>query len=132
MKALLKSAFYTTAASTLALPAVALAAGNPSNPFNSARNMAANVGNAAGVEGGRDLPTILGGIINIMLGFVGILLLVYLIYGGFLWMTSGGSEDGAKKAKTMITNAIIGLLIVVAAFALSTFVLGSLINVTQQ
>lgn len=128
MKALLKSAFYTTAVSTLALPAVALA---QTNPFNTAKNLATNVGNAAGVGGGRDLPAIVGGIINIMLGFVGILLLVYLIYGGFLWMTSGGSEDGAKKAKTMITNAIIGLLIVVASFALSTFVLGSLVNVTQ-
>lgn len=130
MKALLKSAFFTTAAGTLALPFAALAQ-NPPNPFNTAKNFAANVGNAAGVQGQTDLPTMVGRIINIALGFVGILLLVYLIYGGFLWMTSGGSEDGAKKAKTMITNAIIGLLIVVAAFALSNFVLGSLVNVTM-
>jgi len=129
MKALLKTAFYTTAASALALPVAALA--QSSNPFNQAKNLAANVGNSAGIQQQADLPTIVGRIINIALGFVGIILLVYLIVGGFLWMTSGGSEDGAKKAKTMITNAVIGLLIVVAAFALSTFVLGSLVNVTM-
>jgi len=76
------------------------------------------------------LPTIIGNIINIVLGFLGIVLLVYLIWGGFLWMTSGGSEEGATKAKEMIKNAIIGLIIIVASYALSTFVLSSLVTAT--
>ena len=45
-------------------------------------------------------------------------------------MTSGGSEDGGEKAQTMIKNAVIGLVIIVAAFAISNFVLGSLVNAT--
>lgn len=60
---------------------------------------------------------------------MGVLLLVYLIFAGFLWMTSSGDE-GVKKAKSMIQNAIIGLIIIVSAFAISNFVLGSLVKVT--
>ncbi|MBI4139136.1 hypothetical protein HY479_03230, partial [Candidatus Uhrbacteria bacterium] len=56
--------------------------------------------------------------------------LAYLLYGGFLWMTAGGSEEGVTKAKTMIRNAIIGLVIIVAAFSISNFVLSSLVKVT--
>ncbi len=46
-------------------------------------------------------------------------------------MTAGGDEGKVKTATAMIKNAIIGLLIIVAAFAISNFVLGSLINVAQ-
>lgn len=78
----------------------------------------------------RTLPEIIGNIINIVLGFLGVLLLVYLIYAGFLWMTSSDSK-GPEKAKEMIRNAIIGLIIIVSSFAISNFVLTQLPNVTN-
>lgn len=56
---------------------------------------------------------------------MGVLLLVYIIYAGFLWMTSDG-DTGTKKAKDMIKNAVIGLVIIVSAFAISSFVLTQL------
>jgi len=87
---------------------------------------------AAGVGGGSDLLTIMGRIINIGLGFVGFIVLVYLIYAGFLWMTSGGDEEGVKKAKMMIRNAIIGILIVASAFAIANFILSKLAEVADQ
>jgi hypothetical protein len=45
-------------------------------------------------------------------------------------MTSGGDDDKVGEAKTMIKNAIIGLIVIVAAFSISNFVLTSLYNVT--
>ena len=79
-----------------------------------------------------ELPVIVGNIINVLLGFLGIVLLGYLLYAGFLWMTAGGDEENVKKAKDMIKNAIIGLVIIVAAFAISSFVLQALVTATAS
>lgn len=82
------------------------------------------VARAAEVEGTTDLPVIIGRLINIALGFVGIILLVIIIYAGFLWMTAGGDADQVKKAQQWIKNAVIGLLIIAASFAIVRFILG--------
>lgn len=74
----------------------------------------------------QSLPTIIGNIVNIVLSFLGVLLLVYLIYAGFLWMTSGGDSKKADSAKSYIQNAIIGLIIILASFAISNFVISNL------
>ena len=75
------------------------------------------------------LPEIIGNIVNIVLSFLGVLLLVYLIYAGFLWMTSGGDSKKADSAKSYIQNAIIGLIIILASFAISNFVISNLVNI---
>lgn len=48
--------------------------------------------------------------------FAGLLLLVYLIYGGFHLMTSGGDPKGIAEGKAKVTNAILGFVIVFIAF----------------
>jgi len=114
------------ATGSLTLPIyVALAA---PNPYTEAQNKVAAVGSNAGITGQEDLTKIIGNIINIVLGFLGILLLIYFLYAGFLWMTSGGGEDGKKKAITMMKNAVIGLIIIVVAYALSNFVLTQIVS----
>lgn len=118
----------TIGAAALALPSQVLAA--PLNPFSVGANLANNVGASAGITTSRGLPDILGSIINVVLGFLGVVFLVLLLYAGFLWMTAQGEEKTVEKAKGIIKQAIIGLIIVVAAFAISNFVLGSLVNVT--
>lgn len=129
MKTLLKSCYYTVAAGALAAPAMVSAQG----VFDQAQENVKAVGNSADVGSAADasLPEVVGRLINVLLGFIGILLLIYILYAGFLYMTAGGDEGKVKTATTMIRNAIIGLLIIVAAFAISNFVLGSLINVAQ-
>ncbi|MBP6944673.1 hypothetical protein KBD61_02650 [Patescibacteria group bacterium] len=77
------------------------------------------------------LATITGTVINVVLGLSGIILLGYILYAGFLWMTSGGEMEKAKQARTMIVNAVIGLIILVSAFAISSFVLGALSRISQ-
>jgi len=90
-------------------------------------NGLAAVGSAGGLAGGgTDLFVIIGRIINIALGFIGIILLVLLMYAGYLWMTSGGEATKVDQAKLMIRNAIIGLIIIVSAFAITSFILQQL------
>jgi hypothetical protein len=89
------------------------------------------VGNAAGIATAKTPMEIVGQILNVALGFLGVVLLAYMLYAGFLWMTSGGDDTKAKQAKTMITNSIIGLVIIVSAFAISNFVLTQLVKVTS-
>ncbi len=82
--------------------------------------------------GNTDLVVLIGRIINIFLGVLGIILLVLLLYGGFLWMTSGGDEKKVAQAKATLRNAIIGLIIIAASFAIANFILSRLGEATQQ
>jgi hypothetical protein len=72
------------------------------------------------------LPDLIGSIINAVLGVLGIILLIYIVYAGFLWMTAAGDEGKVKTAKTMIQNAIIGLVLILASVAIANFVIGAL------
>jgi hypothetical protein len=73
-----------------------------------------------------DIAVIIVRVISYITGAVGIILLVMLIYGGVLYMTSAGSEDQAKKAKSVLTYAIIGIVIVALSFAITQFIVGAL------
>lgn len=69
-------------------------------------------------------------IINVALGVIGIVLLVLILYAGFLYMTSGGEKDKIDTAKKIITNAIIGLIIILSAWAITRFVISKLLEAT--
>lgn len=86
---------------------------------------------AAGVDGSVDLITLIGRIINIVFGFLGVVLLGYIFYAGFLWMTAGGDAKKVEEAKTTIRNAIIGLAIFASSFAIVTFIIRQLAGVSQ-
>lgn len=78
-----------------------------------------------GFDTGKEAVTIetrIGFIIQATLSFLGVIFFLLMIYGGFLWMTAQGNEQQVDKAKKLITAAIIGLVIVVAAYAISYFV----------
>lgn len=71
-----------------------------------------------------------GQIIRIILSLLGIVAIVLVIYGGFKWMTAGGSEEKVEEAKKILLSGAIGMVIILSAYALSSFVLGSLLKVT--
>ena len=73
-----------------------------------------------------DPAAIVGAIISTAIGLMGVVLLCYLLLGGFTWMTAGGDETKVKKARAMITNAVIGIVIVVSAYAIANYVLTAL------
>lgn len=68
-----------------------------------------------------NLPEKIGKIISIVLSFLGVIFLLLMIYAGYMWMTARGNEDQITKAKTLIKNAIIGLIVVLAAYAVTVF-----------
>jgi hypothetical protein len=78
----------------------------------------------AGINQGADLISIVGTILNVLFGLLGIVLLVIVIYAGYLWMTSGGDATKIENAKKLLRNGIIGLVIILASFAITSFILG--------
>lgn len=70
-----------------------------------------------------DLRITIGEIIRIFLGFLGVLAVVLIIYAGFLWMTAGGDSGKVDKAKDYIKNAVIGIVIILAAYIITSFVI---------
>lgn len=69
------------------------------------------------------LTVFLIGILRIFFGLLGIIALFLLIYGGFIWMSSQGDPEKVKKAKQIIYNTIIGLIVIFSAFAISSFLM---------
>ena len=68
--------------------------------------------------GGGSIPEIIGRVISAALGLSGSAALLMFVYGGFLWMTSGGSKDRIDKGKKTLTWAIIGIVVIFAAYVL--------------
>jgi len=60
-------------------------------------------------------------LIRTVLRLLGLVLLVFIIYAGFLWMTAGGNEEQITKAKATIRNAVIGLIILLSAYSITIF-----------
>lgn len=64
-------------------------------------------------------------VISVILSVLGIIFLAFTIYAGILWMTAAGNEEKVAKAKELIIESIIGVIIVIAAYAISYFVLSA-------
>jgi cbb3-type cytochrome oxidase subunit 3 len=92
--------------------------------------------NAVGSSSEAFLSTRVGSIIGTLLSFLGVIFMVLVIYAGVLWMTARGAEAQVDKAKDILVNAIIGLILVLAAYAITAFVGGQLTDIqpatTQQ
>ncbi len=78
------------------------------------------------IKGAKTLPELAGVVVNVALSLVGILFFALVLYAGVTWMKAMGNTEDVTKAKDMITQAIIGLVIVMAAYAISNFVFTSL------
>lgn len=63
----------------------------------------------------------IGEIIGYALSFVGLIFLLLIIYGGFMWMTAGGDSAKVEKAIHLFTQASIGLAIISAAYLITQF-----------
>jgi len=79
----------------------------------------------AGVEE-RDVGTMVAQIIQGALLLTGTVFLILMVYAGFIWMTARGNEEQVTKAKNTIIAAIIGITLVVGAYAISNFVMSRL------
>ena len=82
------------------------------------------VGNTAYNQPNRpkDIRAITAGLINVVLGLLGTIFIVLMIAAGFIWMTAAGNADKVKQAVNLMAMGAIGLLIIIAAFAISLYV----------
>ena len=80
--------------------------------------------------GSSSIPQLVSNIIKAAVGIVGSLALLVFVYGGFLWLTSGGEAGKVQQGKDAMKWAIIGLLVVFSSYALVSFVLSALTKVT--
>lgn len=80
--------------------------------------------------GTADLQSTVINIVNYVLGALGLIAVIVILYGGFLWMLSRGNAQQVEKAKRVIRNAVIGLVIVLLSWAIVQFVVGAITNST--
>ena len=122
MKALKKLAAIGAVVGSAVLPFVAKAQGT--------LNLGLQNVSGSGL-GSQDIRTTVSKIINVALSFIGVIVLVIILYGGFLWMTAVGNEEKVGEAKKWIYGGIIGLVIILSSYAIAQFVIGNLVNATQ-
>ncbi len=114
----------------------------PTTPTTQASNpVAAGLATAAGPTGlrnpcsGQDVrdcvASIIGNIVGVLLGFVEVILFLLFLYAGFLWMTAQGDPKQVEKAKGMLRDATIGLVVIGLSYLLTSFVVNTLSNATS-
>jgi hypothetical protein len=104
----------------------ALAFAQNLDPFGGFQN---NTEAALGL-GNKDPRETAASIINVLMGFLGIIAVVIILIGGFKWMTAGGDESKVEEAKKLMTAGVIGLCIVLASWGVTVFVLNALLSAT--
>jgi hypothetical protein len=105
---------------TLALPVMAAAQVN----VNTIPGSTFGLGTA-------DLQSTVVKIIQWVLGFLGLIAVIMILIGGFQWMTAGGNEEKVASAKKIISAAVIGLIVVLLAWAIVIFVVSQTNKVTS-
>ena len=95
--------------------------------------LAADVETELGLEYGAEIGLsdtdprlVAAGVIQVALGFLGIIAVIIIMYAGWVWMTSEGNEEKISQAKKILINAVIGLTIILSAFAIASFILNRL------
>lgn len=77
-----------------------------------------------------NISTIIGNVINIGLAIFTIVFFILIIYGGVIWLTAGGDSAKADKARTTLTNAVLGIIVIIIAYLLTNFILFRIIGIT--
>ncbi|MBI5037527.1 MAG: hypothetical protein HZC01_02385 [Candidatus Kerfeldbacteria bacterium] len=104
----------------LALPAVASAQ----------VNVGSTLGTTFGL-GTADLESTVINVVQWVLGFLGLIAVIMILIGGFQWITAGGNEEKVASAKKVISAAVIGLIIVLLAWAIVIFVVSQTNDLTN-
>lgn len=121
-----KNIFSIIFAVIIFLPSIVSAANSNQTAFSdSLKASGAGMGYSV-EETGASVYTRIGGYISVILGLLGVIFFLITVYGGYLWMTARGDEAKVKKAKEMISQAAVGLIIIISAYAITAFVGGAL------
>lgn len=79
-----------------------------------------------GVASTESLPQLITKVINILLTLAGVIAVLFIVVGGFQYITAGGNVEQAEKGRQALTNAIIGLVLVLLSFTIVYVISGAL------
>jgi hypothetical protein len=113
-----------TILAALALPAVAFAQ-------VTADSLGLYYGKYTGLTG-QDIRVTIAKVIQTAMGLLGIVAVLIILYAGFKWMTAGGNEESVGEAKKILTAGIVGLIIIISAYAIASFVVSSLVTASTS
>ena len=116
-------AIMATLSISVLLPSISLAQSSWLDKAN--QGWLNTIGSSAYGESGapsKSLTAIIGSLVKVFLGVLGIIFVVLLIIGGARYMTAGGNQEKIDEAVHQIRNAVIGLIIVVCAYAITYFI----------
>ncbi|EKE29852.1 MAG: hypothetical protein ACD_2C00088G0017 [uncultured bacterium (gcode 4)] len=71
-------------------------------------------------------------LINKAMGFLGILAVLYAIYGGFMILTAAWDDGKVKKGKTILFQALLGLLVIFLAYSIVSWLISSIFGGTKS
>lgn len=117
---------------TVAMSAPAWAAFTPGSPSSALSDTAAAASGLATGDADTQIFTIIGNIVDILLGLLGIIFFLLTVWAGYIWMTAQGEPGKVEKAQKMLTQGAIGLVIIFAAYAISNFALNQLLTATTS
>ncbi len=80
--------------------------------------------------GGGDFALVVTKIIRALLGFLGLIAVIVVLYGGFTYMTAGGNEEKITKGKKILINGLIGLTIIFFSVAIVQFIISNISKAT--
>jgi hypothetical protein len=78
------------------------------------------------------VQSIVGRLINVSLSLLGTIFVVLIVYAGYLWMTSGGDDTKVANAKKLLASSIIGLFIILTAYAITRMVIEATVETTTR
>jgi len=105
--------------------------GDTSGALSASELLPSEFGETTGL-GTQDLQSSVASIIRAVLAFLGVVAVVIVLLGGFKWMTAGGNDDKVQEAKRLLIAGVIGLAIILTAYAITSFVIGALLSATQE
>lgn len=76
--------------------------------------------------GTQDVRTTAAQVIRAFMSLLGVIAVVIILAGGFMWMIAGGDETKTKKARQLIISGVIGLVIILSAYAIASFIIGAI------
>lgn len=83
-------------------------------------------GNVGGLIGSSTVFEVVGIVLKWLLTLAGVVATVFIIIGGYLYITAAGNEEQSEKGKKTLVNAIIGIVVVVLSMAIVTIVTNTL------
>lgn len=114
----------------LLVPVVAFASLDANSTGLVEAGRSAGLSSICSSDAGGCIASLVGRFLNVVLGFIGLILFGYIVYGGILYMSAAGDDKQVKTAKDTLQNAVVGVFMILLAFGVSSFVLERAIEVT--